>query len=82
MRKRWYRASLTSRTSRMRPYQSNPLYMPGRIINTVKTADKLSRTDSLLSVLRSFKYYCPTALGPTIRPNVDVGADDVARGPE
>ena len=56
--------------------------MPGRIINTVKTVDKLSRTDSLLSVLRSFKYYCPTALGPTIRPNIDVGADDVARGPE
>ena len=44
--------------------------------------DKLSRTDCLLSVLRSFKYDSATAFGPTIRPNIDIGANDVARRPE
>jgi hypothetical protein len=56
--------------------------MAGRIINTAETLDKLSRTDCLLSVLRSFKYDCTTAFGPTIRSNIDIGANDVARRPE
>jgi len=35
-----------------------------------------------LGILRSFEDYCATAFRSTIRPNVDVGADDVACGPE
>ena len=41
-----------------------------------------SRTDSLLGILRSFENHCATAFRSTIRPNIDVSANNVARGSE
>jgi hypothetical protein len=51
-------------------------------LKAAETVDKVSRTDSLLGILRSFENYCATAFGSTIRPDVDVGTNDVACGPE
>jgi hypothetical protein len=39
-------------------------------------------TDSLLSVLGSFEDHRTASLGPTIRSNIDISADNVARGPK
>jgi hypothetical protein len=57
--------------------------MPSPMMNTAeKRLDKPSRTNSLLGVFRSFKYHRATAFRPTICPDIDVGADNVARRPE
>ena len=63
----------------MRPYQSNPLYMPRHHKYSMRVEEQI-HTDGLLSILGSFEDHRTASFGPTIRPNVDVSADDVARG--